>query len=138
MSINQINKWEWAISIVENAKENKTLKYHSCAACAVGNLIAAKQQYSIKPNSNTADFDWLGRLGRKPKPNLWWQTLVGYREKIAGVEKQTSIDEYQQWFNTVYNLPFSLSEIDEIEKKFENEIYEDFIDWMKQKQIQEN
>lgn len=105
---------ENAINVFLDAINNGTLAKGTCCACAIGNLIADKINYKIEELDHDTS-----------KPNgVWWDYVAGFNKKAEILNK----------------LDFTINEVIEIEKAFENNTKINYLSYYNssKKQIRED
>lgn len=91
------------IAILVKAYQNDTLRHGSCAACAVGNLIAGNTGINIKTYNN--DADWETDTYRSSD---WYTVLMFGKTPTIDVENQ------------ITSTGYSISDLLRIENAFES------------------
>jgi len=107
--MNRPELFERTVQVLVDAYENKHLHSMSCAACTVGNLIAAANQFTI-----CNGVSWIDSNGEKVKStNDWLSSIIDFRGGIAYSYDKSRANEL------ISSTGYSVAELSRIEKAFE-------------------
>lgn len=105
-------QFDWAIAVLVQAYMHDTLKKKKCNACAVGNLIAARNHYK-QAGHHWISEDATGYICIHPE----WTSSVRSYTGAYGVNKES--DHFRQVESQIASIGYTVAEVARIEAAFE-------------------
>jgi len=116
--MNQLEKFNDTVGVLVKAYLNDTLIVGACCACAVGNLIAAKNQYK-----RTQDGAWVDAVGNRIDHTLWYDASV--LNPLLNSDSYYTEEEYEEELHNsiglaqIESIGYTPAEVVLIEAAFE-------------------